>query len=292
MTTPPLPMLASKGDVPLERIKFPKYISPKLDGVRAMVHNGVVYSRSLKPIPNKHVQMKFGRREFEGFDGELIVWPATDPHVFSNTMSGVMKVEGTPDVVFHAFDRFDLQGLNFQERYATIPVRAGSLECVSQVMVHNVTDLKKATALHLELGYEGSMLRDPFAAYKHGRATDKAQDLMKLKVFADAEAVVIGTDEMMRNLNEFDTNVIKKRSTKASGLKGAEMLGALKVRGINAPFKSIEFSVGSGFTEAQRKELWGQKLDGLIIKYRYFPGGVDVRPRFPVFVGFRDKRDL
>ena len=65
------PLLAC--EVPLDEISFPVYASTKLDGVRALVIDGVVYSRSLKPIRNKHVQKLFGKKEYEGLDGELVV---------------------------------------------------------------------------------------------------------------------------------------------------------------------------------------------------------------------------
>ena len=58
------PMLAGKAD--LDNIKFPVMASPKLDGVRVIVHDGVVYSRNFKRIPNDHVQALFGRKECEG----------------------------------------------------------------------------------------------------------------------------------------------------------------------------------------------------------------------------------
>jgi hypothetical protein len=48
----PKPMLACK-DWAFEDIKFPVYVQPKYDGVRALVKDGVVYGRSGKPIKNK-----------------------------------------------------------------------------------------------------------------------------------------------------------------------------------------------------------------------------------------------
>ena len=44
------PLLASPAD--LSTLRFPVLASPKLDGVRAIVKDGVVLSRSLKKIPN------------------------------------------------------------------------------------------------------------------------------------------------------------------------------------------------------------------------------------------------
>ena len=52
-----------------DNINFPIYVSTKFDGVRALVIDGIVYSRSMKPIRNKHVQKLFGKPEYNGFDG-------------------------------------------------------------------------------------------------------------------------------------------------------------------------------------------------------------------------------
>ena len=65
------PLLACEVDI--DKVDFPIYVSTKFDGVRALVKDCVVYSRSLKPIRNQHVQRLFGKPEYEGFDGELIV---------------------------------------------------------------------------------------------------------------------------------------------------------------------------------------------------------------------------
>lgn len=57
---------------------------------------------------------------------------------------------------------------------------------------------------------------------------------------------------------------------------------------------SVNFSVGSGFTMAQRETYWrdAQALIGKIIKYKYFSIGVLNKPRHPIFLGFRDLIDI
>ncbi len=75
------PMLACEVD--LDKLRFPLLASAKLDGVRAIVRDGVVYSRSNKPIPNKFVQQQF--KHLEHFDGELIVG-------FANSRRGVPRL--------------------------------------------------------------------------------------------------------------------------------------------------------------------------------------------------------
>ena len=94
------PMLATEAD--FNKLRYPVYTQPKLDGIRVIIKNGVVYSRSLKPIPNKHIQALFGH--MDGVDGELIVGNPTAHDVFQKTTSGVMSKYGEPDVTLYAFD--------------------------------------------------------------------------------------------------------------------------------------------------------------------------------------------
>lgn len=94
------PMLGINAD--LDKIKFPVYASPKLDGVRAIITEEGVMSRSGKRIPNKHVQELF--KHLVGFDGELIVGDPTASNVFNTTTSSVTRIEGTPKVTLYVFD--------------------------------------------------------------------------------------------------------------------------------------------------------------------------------------------
>lgn len=107
------------------KLRFPLLASHKLDGIRALVRDGVVVSRNLKPIPNRHVQALFGRREYEGLDGELLVGDPTDPRAFLGTTSAVMSREGEPDVYFHVFDDCTTPAAPFRERYAHLQRRLG-----------------------------------------------------------------------------------------------------------------------------------------------------------------------
>ena len=92
------------------------YCSTKLDGIRAVVIDSIVYSRSLKPIRNKYVQHLFGKEEYNGFDGELIVGDVYAKDVFQKTTSGVMSEEGTPNVKFYVFDDFSEPTFTYKER--------------------------------------------------------------------------------------------------------------------------------------------------------------------------------
>ena len=107
------PLLASDAD--LATLRFPVLASPKLDGIRAIVIDGVVMSRSLKPIPNKYVQSLF--RGCEHFDGELIVGEPISKTCYRDTVSHVMSHDKKDfDVGFHVFDHIALPDAPYVER--------------------------------------------------------------------------------------------------------------------------------------------------------------------------------
>ena len=280
------PMLACNVD--LTKLKFPVLASPKLDGVRAIIRDGVVLSRSLKPIPNRHTQLMFGRPELEGLDGELILGDPTHPEAYRRTVSAVMSIEGDPDVDFHVFDRWDRD-----YPYNEVALSYGLTIPVFSTLILNMEELEEYEVALLDKGYEGVMLRDPQSPYKFGRSTAKEGYLLKLKRFADSEAEIIGFEELLHNHNEATINETghHERSTKQDGLLPADTLGALIVRDIHS---GVEFKIGTGFTAAERKKFWKLKatLRCSLVKYRYFPTGSKEKPRFPSFQGFRHQIDL
>lgn len=294
------PMLAVAA--PTEGIRFPVYASAKIDGVRAVVKDGLVYTRKLEVMPNAWVQRLFGHAVLEGLDGELCCGPAYADNVFQETQSAVMSQAGTPDVMFYVFDYWNgPPGEPYSERYAKLQDAFASLpyashpyiQLLEQRLVHNMEDLTLMQEDHLVQGYEGLMLRDPQSPYKFGRSTAKQGWMLKLKRWETGEARIIGYEELMRNENELEENQLglAKRSKASDGLVPAGVLGSLRVADCKT---GIHFGVGSGFDAAQRLQLWEQRdtLLGKIIRYKHFEVGVKVAPRFPVFQGFRDERDM
>lgn len=288
------PMLGVNAE--LDKLVYPVYASTKLDGVRAVITKDGVFSRSGKPIPNDYTRGLL--KKYVGLDGELIVGNPTDTDVYRNTVSGVMTKEGTPDVKFYCFDCWNsLGGIN--KRYDELITIAGlnndAIQIVEQVFIDNEEHLLNYEEHCLSKGYEGIIIRNPDAEYKFGRSTVKQASLLKLKRFMDAEAEIIGYTNRFHNQNEATKNAIgyTERSTAKSGMLGVDTLGSLTVC-METDGEPIIFSIGSGFTDSLRDELWDDKdnLIGKIVKFKYFAVGVKDRPRFPIFLGFRDKRDM
>jgi DNA ligase-1 len=291
------PMLASPPDEK-HPVTFPKMASPKIDGIRCLVsEDGTAVSRSLKPIRNKFVQAIVGHTWARGLDGELVVGDPYAHDCMQVTSRGVMSSDGDPDFTFWVFDDYLHVGgfaWRLQNASARVISIGGRFRMVPHQLVRNQAELDEFEAQCLKSGYEGVMLRDPNGPYKYGRSSAKEGYLLKLKRFEDAEAVVVGVQEEMHNTNAATRDALghTERSTHKAGMVGKGTLGAL----ICKTPEGIEFGIGSGFTAAQRKELFGWRgaeLVGKIAKYRHFAaGGVKDAPRFPVFIGFRDPEDM
>lgn len=293
-------MLASALKMP-ERLRFPILASPKLDGVRAFVLNGRVMSRNMKPIPNGYVQALWGRPEFEGLDGELGCGDPTHPEFYRRTVSAVMSRDGEPDVAFHLFDDF-LRGGGFNERYPHIMDRTMKLrQCHvadfrTTVVRHEVVDTRERLDAYeaevVNLGYEGAMLRSMDGPYKNGRSTEREGWLLKLKRFSDGEAIIWGFDEKEHNANPAGVNELGRthRTSHKAGKQATGVLGSFKVRGIGGTYDGIEFDIGTGFSDAERELFWRTRdgLVGRVVKFKFFPTGSKDKPRFPVFLGFRE----
>lgn len=276
-------------------LRLPMLASPKLDGIRCIVMDGVGYSRSLKPIPNAYVQSFFASGDYDGLDGELIVGEPTSPSCYRDTNSGVLSRDGEPDFRFYVFDRIDMPDCGFEDRFEQglgelFPMRR--LVVVPHAKVHDENDLLAFETEWLEAGYEGVMLRSLNGPYKNGRSTLKEGTLLKLKRFADAEFEVVGFEELLHNENEATTDELgyTKRSSHAENKIGGNVLGALVLRHPEAG----EFRCGTGFTAEMRAEIWTNRDAhlGRLAKIKHFEIGVKTLPRFPVFLGWREEIDL
>lgn len=298
------PLLA--GDADFKILTWPKLASPKLDGIRCHVSEGVGLSRSNLPIPNRHIQAYCRNNAdfLDRLDGELIVGSPTDPEVYNKTNSGVMSVSGEPDFAFYVFDRIPedptevyidrLNKANSQIAYVQFYQRNMKTCKLANLTLHSQLELDGTEEGYLKMGYEGVMLRDPRGLYKQGRSTAREQILLKVKRWSDAEGTVVGYKERQHNTNEKVRSELglAKRSSAKAGMVGTGMLGALTLKGIN-DFEGLEFDA-SGFTHARAMQFWDEResLVGRIVKYKYFNVGIKNLPRFPGFLGFRDARDM
>lgn len=282
------PMLAVSAD--LDKVRYPVFAQPKLDGIRCVVKDGQLLSRSLKPIRNQHCQDLFSH--LEGYDGELIVGDPCAEDVFQKSTSGVMTGKGVPDVTFHVFDLWNMPDDFYSYRRNFLAGRSSeNVLVVHSEFIMCREELDNYLERCIQKGYEGLILRSPESLYKYGRSTVNQAYLLKIKLFEDDEFEVIGFTEQMHNANEATTNQLGRteRSSHKDNLVPTGVLGSLVVA-----YKDVSFEVGTGFSFAEREEIYQNqsKYLGKLAKVKYQRSGMKDLPRFPSFKGFRDIDDL
>ncbi len=276
----------------LDDLRWPLLATPKIDGIRCLKHEGRALTASFKPIPNDYIRDLIERHAFEGWDGEL----TTPQGTFQATTRAVMTKKGEPAFSWHVFDSIHENDYRVRTDRLKREVAIKKLPWVTAILpicLYGERCYLEYEKQMLDLGYEGVCLRSLGSYYKWGRSTLREHGLIAVKRFVDSEATVVGFTELYSNQNEAFTGECgqTKRSHMKNGLVPMGTLGALVA---NDPLFEPLFKVGSGFTQDQRDEIWGTQSTYLNkpFKYKYLPHGIKDAPRHPIFLGWRDPKDL
>ena len=273
----------------LSDIKYPVLCTAKLDGIRCLIVNGKAVTRNFKPIPNHYIRNTIESVAVEGFDGEIILKGKT----FNEISSAVMSEDGEPDFTYMVFDFWSING--YQERMDDLKYcpKLPHIDYLIPIQINDEITLLAYETVCLTNGYEGVMIRAPNCPYKFGRSTVKEGYLLKLKRFSDSEAIIINLQEKMHNENEAKKDAFGRteRSSHQENQIPTNTLGAFVVRELTT---GVEFKIGTGMNDELRKQVWSNQKNyiGKIVKYKSQKVGEKDAPRFPVFLGFRDERDI
>lgn len=296
MSKPFKPMLACSESAHnfFDQLRFPLLASPKIDGIRATVRDGVVYARSNEPIRNINVQKQFSHYEY--FDGELGVGDPWRQDLCRATASVTNSKDKVIDgLKLYVFDHVEEPNASYGSRWSKVHKQLPNrVVRVEQRVINDLDALLAYEDKQLDIGYEGLILRDPDAAYKYGRSTANEQGLLKLKRFVDGEFRIVGFYEEMKNNNAATTSALgrTKRSSHKENKEGKGTLGGLILE-----FSSgVTFRCGSGFNDAEANRLWqlaqSGKLEGQYATIKYFAKGMKDLPRHPTYKLIRPKNDL
>jgi len=232
-------------------------MSEKYDGVRGYWDGRQLWSRKGKVIHAPDYFLAELPQDI-ALDGEL--WMGHGQ--FEQTTSTVLSQ--TPDarwksVRFMVFDAPQAKD-TFEERMqilqATLSKGNRFAKIVLQSRCQGTAQLLAERDRIVALGGEGLMLRQPESEYEPRRSPT----LLKVKPYDDAEAMVI--------------------AHQAGEGKFAGKLGSLRVRTTDGK----EFSIGSGFTNAQRES---PPPVGTIITYQFRGLTAKGLPRFPSYLRVR-----
>ncbi|MCF7972146.1 MAG: DNA ligase [Methylococcaceae bacterium] len=263
---PITPTLAiNKPEVMLAKVFRPSvdvshyWISEKLDGVRARWDGQQLISRggTLLNAPEWFTQ-NFPKTIL---DGEL--WIARGE--YQQTVSIVRKQQphlGWKKIKFMIFDLPDHGGY-FSDRVSMMQQMANQspspyLKFIDQFQVASREQLMQHLQIITAQGGEGLMLHHKKGLYHSGRSLD----LLKLKPFSDAEAIVTG---------------YRPGKGQFTG-----KMGALQVKAADGK----AFFIGSGFSHQERDT---PPPIGSTISYRYQGFTDSGIPRFAVFLRIRDE---
>lgn len=251
----------------------PPYIcQPKFDGVRCRVislsdsssNHILVSSRENVIYGVPHLNQIFDKLMLAAeLDGELYCHGMSFEQIVSITSRTVNLHADYQKIQFHLFDIVNDQP---QMRRQLLIEALRGLNPWIQVapfwLCENLDDVMRAYDSLIELGYEGIIVRHHMAPYERKRSIY----VMKFKPKKEDEYEIVGYQE------EISINGTPKES-----------LGAIICRSGDGN----DFSIGTGFSQEQRKEMWRNK-EYLInrtakVKYQHLTNGKQV-PRFPVFV--------
>lgn len=312
------PQLAE--DAILDQVKFPCIVQPKIDGVRALNLNGTLTGRSLKQFDGFGVTDYFSRPEFTGLDGEMTLGnkPNCGERLCSLTtgaMGRFKDVTEMPDLHWWVFDLIDenTRSKTYLRRYEMLSAylenlrSADRIHLVPMFEVVGPNELNRFIAEFFDQGYEGTIIRNPNAPYKPGRATQKGQELWRVKPWADAEILVTGVSEGEINTNEAKKNALGRteRSSAKAGMVANGQIGSIQgvmLADFHDPFtgkllfpKGLEITVGSGEMTVNEAEYYfknQKEIVGHVVKFKHMTHGVKDKPRFPTYMSHRLPQDM
>ena len=311
------PQLAE--DAVLDLVQFPCIAQPKIDGVRAMNLEGTLTGRSLDPFRGYGITEFFSIRQFIGFDGEMTLGdkPNCGERLCSLTTGAMGRFKGVtemPDLHWWVFDLVTPNhvGLSYEQRYYELSNQVKVLNhprvhIVPKYIINNEWALHDRIARNAEAGYEGTIIRNPKAIYKSGRATLKGQELWRVKPWSDFEILVTDITEGQMNGNEAKTNTLGRteRSSAKAGMVPNGQVGSIQgimLKDFHDPAtgrllfaKGLPVTAGSGeMSVAEATDYFANpyKIVGHVAKVKTMTHGVKDLPRFPTYVSHRLPQDL
>ena len=265
------PMLAAKWEDYKDKIQYPIYSQPKLDGIRCIVTKAGMFSRNGKPIVSaphirKALDKLFKHEPDLILDGELYADKFAND--FNKIVSLVKRTKPTAEdlmdserqIEYHVYDVPSVDE-TFTGRWRELDELALDFpNCVKKVETHIITEEFYITDWYenyIERGYEGQMLRLD-SKYENKRS----KSLLKHKTFVDEEYTILDICEGEGN---------------RTGTAGYMVFETAEGK----PFKS---NVKGTWDETAEMLKSKKKLIGKQATIKYFNLTPDGIPRFPFVI--------
>jgi DNA ligase 1 len=193
-----LPMLAHKFSEHGDKIVYPCFVQPKLDGHRCIAMPSGLWSRTRKPItgvPPILAELRIVPGLIP-LDGELYNHDFRDE--FEQLTHYIRQSQATPGhecVQYHVYDcvqpKYSFRARLGYLRGLFAGIASQALRLVETREVNDEDELMLAFEDFLAQGYEGAVVRQADGLYVNKRS----KDLLKLKKFDDAEFEIVGVIE-------------------------------------------------------------------------------------------------
>ena len=175
--------------------KFPCFVQPKLDGVRAVGSNGL-FSRARKQFAHlTHIVNELPSGII--LDGELYTNKLTYQEIVGLVKRETLDVEALQkqqQIKYYVYDIINDKPYSERHRDLLVLFNKHSFNNIVLVQTESCSSdshMKEMHHKYVEDGYEGIMLRNPNGHYKNSRSVD----LLKYKEFMDDEYTVVGFRE-------------------------------------------------------------------------------------------------
>lgn len=269
-------------------VKYPVYLQPKLDGVRALWTGQRLLSRTGKEIKGVPALVEYLHRHFQQLplDGELYNHNKT----FQKQLSSIRKTVNIDEdltIGYHLYD-IPVENVTFEQRFAHLERNVVQTERLRIVHTLRYTQPVQNLNIFESMGYEGTMLRNANGLYTPGK---RSSDLLKIKNFMDDEFEIVGVLQLSRKEkiivppNTPGALLYADNTWKKDGAETFEpMIGAIRLK---LP-DGRTFDAGTGFDEATRYEFWRNPPIGKIATIKFQELTDTGIPRFPVFKAIRD----
>jgi DNA ligase-1 len=263
------PMLAHKFEDHKDKIEYPVYSQPKLDGIRCIVRADGMWSRNGKKIISAPHIFESLKPLFESnpdllFDGELYADKFAND--FNAICSLVKKTKPTSNdlakskesIQYHIYDLPSCNGTFTQRNKALIDIGVPrGCVIVTTDKVNNENELMGCYSAYVGWGYEGQMIR-----LDKEYESKRSKSLLKHKSFIDEEYTILDVVEGEGNKTGMVGSFIFKSKT-----------GHI-------------FNSSPKFNWEECKAMWNNKneLIGKSATVKYFNLTPDGVPRFPYVI--------
>ena len=299
------PFLAPNKIIDIKELTYPLLASFKLDGIRCIIKDGEMCSRSLKPINNVKLHEKF--EQLKAFtksasdlqpilDGELLA--RSMPF---NALSGTVRAsdrELPEDMYFYLFDsvineQYDTKFILRTEQLNKLGLMYPDLiKIVEQKLVHTAEEAEAYFQEALLFGCDGLILHSLDGKYKCGRGTINEGIIYKMKPYLTFDAKIIDVIQSTKvnpnaekKINELGRSVTSKK-------KEDRILIDKACDFVVMHEGEAELKVMIAMTDEEKKEVWKNKESyiGRYIEYKGLMVGAKDLPRHPVYLRMRDDK--